>query len=214
MPSSRKLTESMKESLESPFLTEEVLAAEPHHDFAPKIARLTDESPFATVSIQARTTDQVATESETNPVPWTLESEQSRGNESRRMPIRPRSKRTNFESIVCQQRRRLGFPRPIALPGRTQWPKQSAPEWEESEGLGRHHLFHATPGPYRRVRSKTCIAKSERDFFKLRAESNVYSTIVTRILKPSTKPTVFLPGRAEYGTTRTSWLRPRRGVSR
>ena len=44
MPSARESTESMEESLESPFLNEEVLAAEPRHDFAPKIPRLGRES--------------------------------------------------------------------------------------------------------------------------------------------------------------------------
>ena len=39
------------------------------------------------------------------------------------------------------------------------------------------------------------INSKEPDFFKLRVEWVHYQTIVTRILKPSTKPTVFLPAR-------------------
>ena len=195
VPSSRKLTESMKESLESPFLTEEVLAAEPHHDFAPKIARLTDESPFATVSIQARTTDQVATESETNPVPWTLESEQSRGNEDEAY-----AHETPLEENEFRVDR-------LPAKAQAQFSKTDSAAWRDAvaEAIGAgvknpKDLADIIFFMQHRDRIKSGvgkpIAKSERDFFKLRAEWNLYSTIVTRILKPSTKPTVFLPGRA------------------
>jgi phosphatidylserine/phosphatidylglycerophosphate/cardiolipin synthase-like enzyme len=40
------------------------------------------------------------------------------------------------------------------------------------------------------------IEEKEAGFYKLRAEWILYFTIVTRILKPSTKPTVFLPERS------------------
>ena len=40
------------------------------------------------------------------------------------------------------------------------------------------------------------IEEKEPDFVKLRAEWILYFTIVTRILKPSTKPTVFVPARS------------------
>jgi phosphatidylserine/phosphatidylglycerophosphate/cardiolipin synthase-like enzyme/subtilisin family serine protease len=40
------------------------------------------------------------------------------------------------------------------------------------------------------------LEESEAEFAKLRAEWTLYLTIVTRILKPATRPTVFLPARA------------------
>jgi phosphatidylserine/phosphatidylglycerophosphate/cardiolipin synthase-like enzyme len=185
----------MKESLESPFLNEEVLAAEPHHDFAPKIPGLADESPFARISIQARTMDQVAAESETNPASWPSESEQSTSDEGEA----PQA----FELSLEENEFRVDR---LPAKAQVQFTKTDSAAWRDavteaiSAGFKNpkdladliffmQHRDRVVSG------AGKLIAKGEPGFFKLRAEWILYFTIATRILKPSTKPTVFLPAR-------------------
>jgi len=68
-------------SLESPFLDQEILAAEPRQELAPRVTRLAEESPFERVSIHSGETDPVAFTQEADPGQWTSENERLWGTE-------------------------------------------------------------------------------------------------------------------------------------
>jgi V8-like Glu-specific endopeptidase len=66
----------LPDSLESPFLNQEILAPEPRQKLPIRIIRLAEECPFEAVSIEIRETDPVALTNAADPDEWVPESEQ------------------------------------------------------------------------------------------------------------------------------------------